>query len=355
MMKKIVSAVKVLPDISIKEALKKIDEVGHRILFVCDEKDTLIGSLTDGDIRRRILKTGNLQEKIATCYNPNPTFMIKGRCSFDEIKALMLKKMLDVIPIVDMTGSITEIIFWDSLFNKKDLVHDRLANVPVAIMSGGKGKRLDPFTKILPKALMPVHEKPILEIIIDKFYRFGVKNFYVTLNYRGEMVRTYFESIEKKYKMHYIWEKNFSGTAASLKLLPPDIPETFIISNCDVIVDLDYPDLMRFHAENRNILTVVGSIQHYTIPYGIIKFEQKGKIKEIKEKPELDFTVNAGVYILDRKALSAIPANRNFDMTELINLLLEKGDNVGVYPVSQKSYVDIGQWEKYREYIERTM
>lgn len=167
------------------------------------------------------------------------------------------------------------------------------------------------------------------------------------------MVRTYFDSIEKNYTVEYIWEKEFTGTAGSLKLLPPNLKNTFIVSNCDIIVDLDYADLLKFHRKNKNFLTVVGSIQHYRIPYGIVKFGEKGRMKEINEKPEFDFTINTGLYVLDKRALSFIPENKRFDMTEFIQLLLGKKENVGVYPVSQKSYIDVGQWEEYRKYTEK--
>lgn len=351
-MNDIVAKIKVLSNISIKEALKKIDETGHRILFVCDENGFLKGSLTDGDIRRKILRTGDIHGKIINCFNRNPVFVTKSNRTLEVAKKLMLEKAVDVLPVVNNNKKIVDIIFWKDIFEEENVSNKRLS-IAVVIMAGGKGERLDPFTKILPKPLIPVGEKPIVEIIMDKFRQHGVKDFYITLNYKGEMVKNYFESTKKDYKIHYIWEKLFLGTAGSLKLLPSDLGDTFIVSNCDIIVDADYIDLLRFHRKNKNILTVVGSIQHYKIPYGIVQFEKGGMIKEIKEKPEFDFTVNTGVYVLSNKTLSYIPSNKYLDMTDFMQVLLNEKENVGVYPVSQKAYVDIGQWEEYKKYTEK--
>lgn len=349
-MKDIVNQMKVLPDISIKEALKRIDKAGQRTLFVCDEKGTLLGSLTDGDIRRRVLKTGDLQEMIRECFNRNPVFVMEKKDVEDEAKNVMLERSIDIIPVLDKRNNIVEILLYSDLF-KEGKDSRKKIDVPVVIMAGGRGERLDPFTKILPKPLIPVDEKPIVEIIIDKFRQHGVKSFYITLNYKGEMVRTYFDSVEKDYNIEYIWEKEFLGTAGSLKLLPDEAGDTFIVSNCDVVVNLDYSDLLRFHKKNKNILTVVGSIQHHRIPYGIIRYED-GRITKIDEKPEFDFTVNTGVYVLSKEAVTFIPDNIHTDMTDCIEVLLDNKKAVGVYPITQKSYIDIGQWEEYKKHTE---
>ncbi|MBN1405551.1 MAG: nucleotidyl transferase, partial [Candidatus Omnitrophica bacterium] len=176
--------------------------------------------------------------------------------------------------------------------------------------------------------------------------------FYVTLNHKGEMVKVYFESTAKPYAINYIKENEYLGTAGSLKLLPNRIEDTFIVSNCDIIVNADYEDLLEFHRKNKNLLTVVGSIQHYKIPYGILHFEKHGRIKSIQEKPEFDFTVNTGVYVLSKEAVNFIPKNKHFDMTDLIGKLLKNNEKVGVYPISEKSYMDTGQWEEYKKHIE---
>jgi dTDP-glucose pyrophosphorylase/CBS domain-containing protein len=349
--RELLSRIMILPQASIKEALKRIDEAGLAVLFVCDDEDCLLGSLTDGDIRRHILKTGNLQEKIDSCFNRNPVTVAKNSYTKDSVKKLMLKKTVEVIPVVDSHKKMIDILFWKDIF-EEDAVSYKKIDIPVVIMAGGKGTRLEPFTKILPKPLMPIGEKPAIRIIIDRFNRYGVNHFYVTLNHKGEMIKVYLESAQNDFDVDYIWEEQFLGTAGGLKLLPSTIGDTFIVSNCDVIVKADYSDLLGFHNASKNLLTVVGAIYHHQIPYGVINFGKEGKINHIQEKPEFDFTVNTGMYVMSSKVLEYIPKDKNFDMPDLVAVLLESKKNVGVYPVSEKSYVDIGQWKEYRKAID---
>lgn len=340
---------------SIKTALKKLDNTAEKVLLVIDNERRLQGTITDGDIRRHILKGKGLEANIQEIYNKNPISIKKDDFSVDLVKEILIKNKIELLPILDGGKKVIDFTTWTQVFsgNKIGTFKKSEINLPVIIMAGGKGERLGPFTKILPKPLIPLGEKPIIEIIIDKFNQNGVRHFYITLNYKGEMIKAYFNGLKKKYKMDYIWETEFSGTAGSLKLLPSNLEDTFIVSNCDIIVNADYADLLRFHQRSKNILTVVGSIQHYKMPYGIIHFEKEGKIKKIQEKPEFDFTVNTGMYVLSKKAIDFIPANKCFDMTDLLQALLDKKQNVGVYPVSEKSYIDIGQLEEFRKAIEK--
>ncbi|MBF0479341.1 MAG: nucleotidyltransferase family protein [Candidatus Omnitrophica bacterium] len=337
--------------ITVREALRRMDEGGEKILFVVDKHDALCGVLTDGDIRRYLLGQGNLHGTIEKVYNAKPRSVLKGTDQ-DIIKELMVREKIEALPVVDEFKKIVNVFFWMDLVSESTFPRNKI-DVPVVIMAGGKGQRLGPFTRILPKALIPVNDKPIIEVIIDRFTAIGAPEFFLTMNYKGEMIKVYFDYIDHKYKIHYLWEKEFLGTAGSLKMLPADIAENFIVSNCDVIVNADYADLLSFHRKYQNLLTVVGTIQHHKIPYGVIHFKEHGKIQNIEEKPEIDFTVNTGVYILSKKALKYIPKGKPFDMPDLIAVLLKKGENISVYPVSEKSYMDVGQWEEYHKTIDR--
>ncbi|UCB46317.1 MAG: NTP transferase domain-containing protein [Spirochaetota bacterium] len=338
-------------DITIKDALKKFDETARKVLIVVDERNLLLGALTDGDVRRHILKGGNLDDVIEGVYNDDPVFLYHP-WNIKDMKELMLTKRIEAVPIVNDEKVITDVLFWSDVFKDSFRMPARKIDLPVVIMAGGKGTRLDPFTRILPKPLIPIGDKPVIEIIIDRFIGYGVKDFYVSINYKGEMIRTYFDYLEdKNYMVNYIQEATYSGTAGSLRLLPANFPQAFILTNCDIIVDADYYDVLQFHKTNRNCVTVLGSIQHHVIPYGIVEFEKKGVVNRVVEKPEYDITINTGVYVIERKAIGYIPKNKMFHVTDLINLLLRKGKRVGVYPVSEKAYIDIGQWEEYRKTI----
>ncbi len=334
---------------NIKNALKKMDLAAEKILIIVDKKNHLLGTLSDGDIRRFILKTGNISGHVKDCYNKNPIYLQEGY-NRDEVKKLMIQKKIEVIPIVDNNNQVIGTLIWSNLFNGSQKPITPI-NCPVVIMAGGKGKRLDPFTRILPKPLIPIGEKPILELIMDNFNQFGVNNFYLTINYKGEMIKSYFDNIDLKYNLIYLREKEYLGTASSLKLLPANFPSTFILSNCDIFVHADFSDLLAFHKKNNNALTIVGAIQQHVIPYGVIEFSYNGFVKKINEKPEYDFTVNTGVYVLEKSILDHIPENELFHITHLMDKLLKKGHKIGVYPVSEKSYVDIGQWEEYQKNV----
>jgi NDP-sugar pyrophosphorylase family protein len=209
-------------------------------------------------------------------------------------------------------------------------------------MAGGKGTRMAPFTNVLPKPLIPIGDKTILEHIMEEFSKNGISYFYFTLNYRGQMIRSYFDGSEHTYNIKYIWEKEFLGTAGSLKLLGQDSPEQFFVSNCDIIVKADYYDIWSFHNQSGSWLTIISAVQHNTIPYGVIHFEEGGKVKRIEEKPEYSYTINTGVYLLDRRCLEYIPENEVFHMNP-----------VYTYPINEGEYIDIGQWEEYRNAMDR--
>ncbi|MFK7827699.1 MAG: nucleotidyltransferase family protein [Oligoflexales bacterium] len=341
----------VSPETSVSEAMSALDAAAEGFLLVVNEEGRLIGSLNDGDIRRYILKTGGIKGKVKDCTNFSP-ICVQDNTGIGAIKQLMIDKQIKYVPIIDAHNRIIEIVTWSKVFKSaRKKVYDEL-NVPVVIMAGGKGSRLEPFTKILPKPLIPIGEKPVIQIIMDKFHSQGVSNFHLILNYKGNLIKSYLESNNKSdYNINFIWEDSYLGTAGGLKYLPENISEPFIISNCDITVETDFHELVDYHLSNGNDLSIVGSFVKHKLPYGVLHFQENGDLNEIAEKPEYDFTINTGIYVLKRNCLNYIPPNREYHITDLVSDLLKKGRKVGVFPVSEKSFIDIGQWEEYRKNV----
>lgn len=342
----------VSPCLNIREALKRMDRTAEGILFVVSDGQKLLGTLTDGDIRRALLENRKLTEEIDAIFNSKPFSFVQGSYTRAKLQQTFLEKRHKVIPIVSETHVLVGYEKWDALCdNSVPIKPPRQIDLPVVIMAGGKGTRMAPFTNVLPKPLIPIGEKTILEMIIDEFKRFGMREYFFTINFRAEMIRAYFEGIEKDYAVNYLKETDFWGTAGSLKLLPSNFASTFFVSNCDIIVKADYAEVLDFHRKSGAMITVLSSIQHHKIPYGVISFESGGVITGLEEKPEHSFCINTGVYVLDKKCLDYIPENRVFHMTHLMESLMKDGKKIVTYPVNENEYIDIGQWEEYREAV----
>ena len=337
--------------LTVKETLKRMDEVGAKILFVVNPEQKLLGSVTDGDIRRWILREGSLQEAIHSMYHSKPKYVEVGY-DVATTQTMMLQNKIEALPIVDKAGILVDVLFWNDLFSGEAKHAVKSLNVPVLVMAGGRGTRLDPFTKILPKPLIPIGEKPVVEVILDSFADFGCADFYLTLNYKGKMVQSYFENSDCKHRIQYLWEEVPCGTAGSLSLAFDviDAPHLFV-SNCDILVKADYLDFFNFHLSNNNDITLIGSMQHFAVPYGVIEMKNGGALDKIVEKPEYDFLVSTGMYLIKKEVISLIPSDAPFDFPDLIGKVKQANGKVGVYPVSQQSWLDMGQWQEYRNAI----
>ncbi|WP_394903148.1 nucleotidyltransferase family protein [Clostridium butyricum] len=332
----------------IKNALKKLDITAKKILLVIDE-EKLVGTVTDGDIRRWILKNGDLNSQVYNIMNKTP-ITIKVEQQF-QAKNIMIKHGIEAVPVIDSKNRILDVLFLndDALKKKKNM---SLAT-PVVIMAGGKGTRLYPYTKILPKPLIPIGDISISERIIERFSDMGCRNFYFTVNYKKNMIRAYFDELDKDYEINYIEEGKFLGTAGSLSLLKGKLNETFFLSNCDILVEADYRDILKYHKEKKNVITMVTSLKNYKIPYGVIKLNDEGQVVDTVEKPEYDYLVNTGFYILESEALNDIPEDTFFHITDLIDKYIKEGKKVGTYPISENSWLDMGEIKEMDRMIER--
>ncbi len=335
-------------EFTIKDALKKLDETAKKILLIVEGKK-LIGVLTDGDIRRWILQNGDLNKPVSLIMVKNPKYIYEE--DIKKAKQLLIEYSIEAMPVLNRNKKVIDIVFWNDKFNKK-YKFNKLDN-PVVIMAGGKGTRLDPYTRILPKPLIPIGDIPIVERIINKFNEYGCNDFYMTVNYKKNMIKAYFNEIERNYTINYIEEDTPLGTAGSLYLLKNKVKDTFFLSNCDILIEGNYSEMLKYHKEHKVKITLVTSLKHYKIPYGVIEINGNSNVKKITEKPEYDLLVNTGMYILEPEVLNDIPENKFFHITDLINSYIENGEEIGVYPVSEGSWLDMGQFKEMEMMLER--
>lgn len=333
---------------TIKEAMEALDKTAEKVLLVVDEKQVLIGTLTDGDIRRYILKGRDLTGTIESAYNPNPISVFQEDLDPRKIKAVFLKNKIDVIPILGQDRKVVDFITWEKAFGNNRRSENQKLDVPVVIMAGGRGTRLEPFTRVLPKPLIPVGDKPVIDHIIDRFRAYGVCEFYLTIHHMSKILRAYFEEKNPDYSIKFAEEDEPRGTAGSLKLLTDKLNKPFFVSNCDIIIEADYVDIFQFHTKNSYDITLMASTKQFNIPYGICELNGSGRLERIQEKPEYNFLVNTGLYVLNPNVIDLIPDNKLFHITHLIDKVRESNGTIGVYPVSEKAWIDVGQWAEYR-------
>ena len=340
-------------NITLSEALKALVDVGSKCLIVVDNHKKLLGSLSDGDVRRSILKRKKLNFKILSIYNKTPITILEKNFSNKLAEKLFLKHLIDIIPVIDNNRNIVKVILPTDIFKKKSKLQKNQLKSEVIIMAGGLGKRLEPFTQILPKPLMPINDKPIIKHIIDRFREHGVRNYTISVNYKSKILKAYFEEQKNDYNIKYIDEIKPLGTVGCLSKLKTKKNSDIFLTNCDIIVDCDYYDVLNFHKKNKNLLTIVASSKSYSIPYGDCKLNQNGTLEKFEEKPTINLLANTGFYILNEKLLKLIPKNKKYDINELIETMLLKKLNVGVFPISENAWIDIGNWDEYKKALNR--
>lgn len=328
------------------EAMKQLDMVAKKILFVV-KKGHFVATITDGDIRRSILRKKNLDSKIKDIANYNPKFLLeKDR---PRAKEYMKKNSIEALPIVNKKGDIISIILW----NDEEVEYKKKIDIPIVIMAGGLGTRLYPYTKILPKPLIPIGEIPIVEHIINRFYKNGSKQFYLVVNHKKNMIKAYFNEVKKNYEINYIEEYKPLGTGGGLSLLKGKINSTFILSNCDILIEEDYEKIYKFHKDNCNLITMVCSLKTIRIPYGVIEISESGEIENMKEKPEISFLANTGMYIIENTILEDIEEGKEIGFPDIIEEYRLKGKKIGVYPISENNWMDMGEFDEMEKMRKR--
>lgn len=332
-------SVKLKSDSTIKEALKVINNGAMQIALIVDNNDKLLGTLTDGDIRRALLEGLNLSDTIEPIFFKNPTFA-RISDTQDEILKLSLSKQLYQIPIVDNNGKLVGIQKMEELVKPKNRQNQ------VILMVGGLGTRLRPLTDIVPKPMLKVGSKPILQIIIERFVKQGYTNITLCTGYKSEIIENFFQNGEKfGANINYVKENKRLGTAGALGLLEILPKEPFFVMNGDILTEISFDSMLENHIEKNAVATMGTREFEYQVPYGVIE-EKNGYITSIVEKPMEKYSVSAGIYVLNPECMSQISKNTYLDMPNLFLNLINRNLNVCMYKIDGY-WIDIGRKEEY--------
>ncbi len=327
-------------DITLVEAMRRIDDNSKGILFITDHEKHLLGSLTDGDIRRCIIKTGDLQKKASEAMLTQTRYFTLT--TQDDPHAYMERLKIHALPFLDGDGRIVDIEFYNEGTTG---VNNTLKDVPVVIMAGGQGTRLYPYTRILPKALIPIKDKTISEHIIDSFAAFGCERVIFILNHKKNMIKAYFNEQPHKCSISYVEEEKPLGTGGGVRLLHGMIDDTFILTNCDILIRDDIGKIYQHHKERGNKITMVCSLKEYTLPYGVVHTGEGGTIRSMEEKPRMSYLVNTGCYIVEPEVIDSIPKDTEIGFPDVIERYRKAREKVGVYPISEGAWMDMGEMD----------
>lgn len=338
------------PAASLLDAMKQMDEAKVKMLLVFDT-DHFEGLITIGDIQRAIINNIALKEPVNRILNKNKIYGYQSEGE-ECIREKMRRMRAEVMPILDEQGELVDVWFWQDLFKKAELTQREKINLPVVIMAGGKGTRLKPITNVIPKPLVPIGDKTILETILDQFEEIGCTKFYMSVNYKADIMKYYLSQLDHKYDIEFFQEDKPLGTIGSVSLLKGKINTPFFVSNCDSINEQDYRDVYDYHVSNHNDLTIVTMVKSFKIPYGVIETGEDGLMVSLSEKPELTYQVNTGVYILNPSCIEEIPEGEFFHITHLMEKIKARGGRVGCFPVSEHAWKDMGEWPEYLKMID---
>lgn len=327
-------------DTSIRQALEILDKLASdAILFLVDDENKLLGSLTDGDLRRGFIKGLAFEDHLSKFIQPNPKFIQQGKYNLKEIIALR-DKFFTIFPVVDAEMKIINVV--NFRHQKSYLPVDAL------IMAGGRGERLKPLTDNTPKPLLKVGDKPIIEHNIDRLNTFGIDDIWISVRYLGEQLVDYFkDGSEKALRINYVWEEDALGTAGALALVDDFIHDHVLMMNSDLLTNIDFEDLFLFFEEQKADLVVACIPYQVNVPYAVMETNGK-KVTGFKEKPTYTHYSNAGIYLMKKEVINRVPKNEVFNATDLMENLIQENKNVVAYPLVGY-WLDIGKHEDYQK------
>lgn len=315
---------------TISDAIVKLNENSGVGVIVVDEDLQLKGTVTDGDIRRALIQGKNLETEVSKIMFMTPYAATKDD-SFEKVLEVSIQRHIKVIPVVE-NGKVVDLFVFGS---------DEFEDVPVVLMAGGLGTRLGEHTKNCPKPMLKVGGRPVLERIIENFTKVGFNKFYISINYKAEMIEDYFGNGSNfNCKIEYLREKKRLGTAGSLSLLPEKITGPMVVMNGDLLTQVDFRRLISFHKQNGARVTMCTRLYDIQVPYGVVNIKN-GFAQNMEEKPTHSFNVNAGVYVIDAKFISMIPNDEYYDMTSFVDDIM-KEHKILCFPLVEK-WIDIGK------------
>ncbi|MDD3893895.1 MAG: nucleotidyltransferase family protein [Syntrophomonadaceae bacterium] len=331
----------ITPDTPIIKAIEIIDKVSLQIALVVNKKGQLLGTVTDGDIRRAILKHISMYDPVSKVMNTSPHTIYRNQ-SREVAISIMRTTRVRQIPVIDDDSRLVDMEIADEL-----LVPPQLDNW-VILMAGGRGQRLQPLTEACPKPLLEVGGKPLLETILESFIQQGFNHFYISVHYKAEMIMEYFgDGFRWGAEIKYLHEKEGLGTAGALGLLPAKPAEPLVVMNGDILTKVNYRQLIDFHKKNIAEVTVCIKEQYSQIPYGVVTVD-KNRLIKIQEKPVSHYFINAGLYVLNPDVLDYIPYATHYDMTDLFRSLVKKKKEITVFPI-REYWIDIGRFDDYQK------
>ena len=322
-------------ELTLSETMQKIDDNTFGILFIVDRNKHLIGCITDGDIRRYLLAGGKMDDYAVNAANMCP----KIAKSEDDAINLYHKKNYVVVPIVDSDNRIVDLYNGEGKLYKKRVA----LNIPVVINAGGKGTRLDPYTRVLPKPLIPIGDLPIIELIMKEYQSYSCNEFHIIVNYKRNLMKAYFADNDNRYNITWYDEENPLGTGGGLTLLRGRFNDTFFFANCDALLTANYESMLKFHKENGNMITMICAYKNINIPYGVIDMGINGTIEKMKEKPLMSFLTNTGIYIVEPEVIDDMEDGVSVGFPDVVEFQRKKGRKVAAFPVSGNDWMDMGQ------------
>ena len=340
---------KILENDSIQKALKKLQLSSMKALIVVNKQNKLLGILNDANIRRALLAGANISSKIEKFYirKKDIYFVYDGEYNFQLTKKKLMQNSYFIVPIIDSKDNLVDFISFKDKKNKNNFFH----KFQIIIMAGGEGLRMKPFTNILPKPLIPINDKSVLEHIVENFLNQSINKFYISINFKSEIIKAFIQELNKKLKINIkvIKENMPLGTCGSLKLLENKIKGDFFVSNCDTLLNINFNEAMKFHKKNKNYLTIIGCKKRFQIPFGVLKTDKDNNLNIMSEKPVKTFFANTGLYIFNSKILKKIKKNKKTDINEIVGLLKKDKQKIGVFKVDERKWNDVGQWSEYKK------